>query len=120
KLRTLAFHQSLGDGRVVLYVDYKEVSPDRLEYHIAGNRGAEIIIGKRRWIKTPGGTRWTESPQTPLRQPIPFWQSAKNAYLLGTVRRAGRPAWKISFFDLPGGPAWITILVDKATLHTTE
>jgi hypothetical protein len=36
------------------------------------------------------------------------------------VSRSGRPAWKVSFFDLPGGPAWLTILVDQATLHTTQ
>ena len=32
----------------------------------------------------------------------------------------GRPAWKVSFFDFPGGPAWFTIVVDKATRHTKE
>jgi hypothetical protein len=133
KLRTVAYHDSLGDGRTVIESDWKVVSPDRLEFKI--NRivtpnpneyraekslGAGIIIGSRRWDKPIGGSRWQTSPQLPVQQPVPFWQSATNVRLLGTVMSRGRPAWKISFFDYPGGPAWFTILVDKATLHTTE
>lgn len=120
KLRTLAFHQTLSDGSVTLAANYEEVSPNRLEYAIVGGDGSEIIIGARRWLEARGGTRWQESPQYPIRQPIPFWQSVADAHLLGTVSEDGRPAWKVSFFDFRGGPAWITILVDKATLHTTE
>jgi hypothetical protein len=120
KLHTLAFHQSLGAGQVVLQTNYREVSPNRLEYTNEGNLGSEIIIGDRRWLRASGSSRWLESPQAPVHQPVPFWQSATNAYLLGTVSSGGRPAWKVSFFDFPGGPAWFTILVDKATLHTKE
>jgi hypothetical protein len=132
-LKTLAYRDRLGDGHVVLETNWKIVAPDRIEFQVekligAGrvesktqkNLDAGIIIGSRRWDKPAGSTRWTASPQSPVRQPIPFWVSATNAYVLGTVSVDGRPAWKISFFDFPGGPAWFTILVDKTTLHTTQ
>jgi len=59
------------------------------------------------------------SDQTPVRQPVPFWVSAVDAHLLGTVSVHGRPAWKVSFFD-PKTPGWYTILIDKATMHTVN
>ena len=120
KLHSLAYHDSLGDGTFVLETDWKIVSPNRIEFNIQNNLGAGIIIGDRRWDKVRGGTRWLAAPQLPVHQPVPFWQSATNVHLLGTVLSGGRPAWKVSFFDSPGGPGWFTILVDKATLHTTE
>ena len=58
--------------------------------------------------------------QYPVHQPVPFWRSASDAHLLGTVSDHGHPAWKVSFFDLSGGPGWFTIIVDKASLHTTQ
>ena len=133
KLHTLAYHDSLGDGKVVLETDWKIVGPDRIEFHETGLRrmsapgrliekdyGAGIIIGDRRWDRLAGSSKWLPSPQTPVRQPIPFWQSSTDARLLGTVMWHGAPAWKVSFFDLTGGPGWFTIIVDKATLHTRE
>ena len=54
-----------------------------------------------------------------MTQPQPFWQSAVDAHVLGSVNVHGRPAWKVSFFD-PKTPAWFTILVDKQTKHTLD
>ena len=59
------------------------------------------------------------SPQTPVSQPQPFWESAVDARVLGSVSDHGRPAWKVSFFD-PKTPGWFTILVDKATMRTVD
>ena len=120
KLDTLAYHDSLGDGHVVLETNWKVVSPNRIEFKIQDDGGAGIIIGPRRWDQIRGSDKWIASPQVPVTQPVPFWQSATNAYVLGTVSYHGRPAWKISFFDAPGGPGWFTILVDKGTMHTME
>ena len=119
KLDSVVIHDSLGDGRIVLKTEWKIVAPDRVQYHIQGGGGDAVIIGSRRWDRRPGTKVWVASPQAPLRQPVPFWQSATNARLLGTVTSGGRPAWKVSFFD-PQTPGWFTIVVDKATLHTTE
>ena len=133
ELRTLAYRDRLGDGNAVLVSDWKVVSPDRIEFKIVKiltpkrnefklqkSLGAGVIIGGRRWDMARGSTRWLAGPQLPVEQPVPFWQSATNVYLHGTVVSRGRPAWKLSFYDGPGGPAWFTIVVDKATLHTTE
>src|SRR5258708_28764376 len=79
-----------------------------------------MIIGDPRWAKLGARGRCVRSSQYPVHQPIPFWQSATDAHLLGTVIDHGRPAWRVSFFDLAGGPGWFTIIVDKASLHTTE
>ena len=119
KLDSVLIHDSLGDGRIVLNTEWKIVAPDRLEYHIQGGGGDAVIIGSRRWDKPRGTTSWLASPQVPLHQPVPFWQTATNAHVLGTVMSGGRPAWKVSFFD-PKTPGWFTIVVDKATLRTTE
>jgi hypothetical protein len=118
-LVTLTFHDSLGDGHVVLNTVWKAVAPDRLEYTIESG-GASILIGNTRWDRAPGSTRWVKSAQFPVHQPVPFWQSVTNAHLLGTVTYHGKPAWKISFFDPTGGPGWFTIVVDKSTLHTMD
>ena len=119
RLRSVAIHDSLGDGRIVLQTEWQIVAPDRIAYQIAGGGGSAVIIGNRRWDKPAGATRWLTSPQSPVRQPEPFWQSQTNAHLLGTVSSAGRPAWKVSFFD-PQTPGWYTIVVDKATMWTRE
>jgi hypothetical protein len=118
-LKTLVFRDRLGDGRITLDTVWKAVAPDRLAYAIRNTGEQSIIIGDRRWTKPAGSRRWLVSPQTPVLQPQPFWTKAENARVLGTVTDRGRPAWKISFFD-PTVPGWFTILVDKATMRTTE
>ncbi len=111
-------HDKLGDGNATLDTFWKIVAPDRVAYAISDG-DESIIIGNRRWVKPAGSKRWIESAQEPVQQPQPFWQSAADARILGTVSVHGRPAWKISFFD-PQTPAWFTILVDKATMHTVD
>jgi hypothetical protein len=118
-LHTLVFEDSLSSGgSITLDTRWEIVAPDRVAYEIKGE-SSSVIIGDERWDKPAGGSKWQESPQAPVQQPQPFWVSATDARLLGTVFVHGRAAWKISFFD-PGTPGWFTILVDKATMHTLD
>jgi hypothetical protein len=117
-LNTLVIRDKLGDGRVTLDTLWKIVAPDRIAYRVMTGEES-IIIGDRRWTRPAGSKRWLASPQQPVQQPLPFWTSAVDARVLGTVSVRGRPAWKVSFFD-PGTPGWFTILVDKGTMHTME
>jgi hypothetical protein len=117
-LRTLVIHDIFGDGHASLNTVYRIVAPDKLTYQIQGG-GDAVIIGTRRWDRPSGSTRWVTQAQTPIRQPAPFWVSAVDAHLLGTVSVAGRPAWKVSFFD-PQTPGWYMLLIDKASLHTMD
>jgi hypothetical protein len=118
-LKTLVFRDVLSaGGPVTLDTLWKVVAPNRVAYTVKGG-GSSVIVGDRRWDKPEGGSTWQESLQSPVQQPQPFWVSATDARLLGTVLVRGRPAWKISFFD-PGTPGWFTILVDKSTMHTLD
>lgn len=114
-LRTLAFYDRLAsDPAHVVVSTWRAVAPDRLAYRIEGGYTA-VIVGGRRWDRAPGG-RWLESPQTvPVKQPVPVWQSATDAYVVG----ATATTWRITFFD-PGTPAWFAISVDKRTLRTLD
>jgi hypothetical protein len=118
-LHTLMFDDRLSTGgAITLNTLWKIVAPDRVAYQIKGG-STSVIIGDRRWDKAAGGAKFVESPQAPVQQPQPFWVSAMDARVLGTVTVHGRPAWRISFFD-PKTPGWFTILVDKATMHTVD
>ncbi len=114
-LHSLAFTDRLAsDASHAVVSTWRAVAPDRLAYRIRDGWSA-VIIGGRRWDRAPGG-RWIESPQTAtLRQPVPVWQAATDAHVIGSTRTA----WRISFFD-PRTPAWFRITVDKRTLHTVE
>ena len=118
-LRSLTFHERLGSSpHQVVTSDWRIQAPDRLEYEIVGG-GAGVIVGDRRWDRQAGRAGWVQSPQQPLTQPVPFWISVTDAYVLGVVTVRGRRAWRISFFD-PGTPAWFTVAVDRATLRTLD
>jgi hypothetical protein len=118
-LKTLEFRDLLSTGgSLTLDTLWKVVAPNRVAYEIKGS-SSSVIIGDRRWDKPAGESAWQESPQAPVQQPQPFWVSATDARILGTVSVHGRPAWRISFYD-PGTPGWFTILVDKATMHTVD
>ena len=114
-LRTLAFYDRLAsDPAHVVFSRWRAVAPDRLAYRIEGGYAA-VIVGGRRWDRAPGG-RWIESPQTvPVRQPVPVWQSATDAHVVG----ATATTWRITFFD-PRTPAWFAISVDKHTFRTLD
>jgi hypothetical protein len=113
-LRSLAFSDRLASDSVHSVVStWRAAAPNRLAYHVTGGYDA-IIVGGRRWDRAPRG-RWIESPQTTLRQPVPVWQSAVDAHVVGQTPGA----WRITFFD-PRTPAWFAVTVDKRTLHTLD
>jgi hypothetical protein len=114
-LHSLAFFDRLGsDAAHVVVSHWVAVAPDRLAYRIPGGPSA-VIVGGKRWDKMPG-SRWIESPQSlPVRQPVPVWQSATDAHVVGETAKA----WRVTFFD-PRTPAWFDIAVDKGTLRTTD
>ncbi len=118
-LRSLSFRESLGSGtgRVVRST-WQLQAPDRLAYQVSGGWAA-VVVGGRRWDRSPSGGRWVPSPQTPLTQPVPFWVSVRDAHVLGTATVQGRPAWRVSFFD-PDTPAWFSVVLDRKTLRTLE
>jgi hypothetical protein len=114
-LHSLAFSDRLGsDASHVVISNWRAVAPDRLAYAIPGGYSA-VIVGDKRWDRAPGG-RWIESPQTALlRQPVPVWQSATDAHVVGETGTA----WRITFYD-PRTPAWFEITVDKRTTRTLD
>ncbi len=114
-LHSLAFSDRLGsDARHVVFSTWRAVAPNRLAYVIRGGYRA-VIVGGKRWDRSPGG-RWIESPQTAeLRQPVPVWQSARDAHVVGETKTA----WRITFYD-PRTPAWFEITVDKRTMRTLD
>jgi hypothetical protein len=113
-LHSLAFSERLAsDAKHAVESTWRVAAPNRLAYHVAGGYDG-VIVGGRRWDRAPGG-RWIESPQTPVRQPVPAWQSAVDAHV---VSRSGTAA-RITFFD-PRTPAWFEITVDLRTMRTLQ
>ena len=120
RLRTLTTHERLASSPTqVVNTIYQAEAPDRLTYKIAGGGPQAVIIGSKRWDRNHAVGKWQLSAQSPLRQPTPFWTSATDAHLLGMTRINGRTASLISFYDAKI-PAFFTIAVDKATLHTLD
>jgi hypothetical protein len=114
-LHTLAFSDRLGsDATHVVFTEWKAVAPNRLSYAIRGGPSAVIVAG-RRWDREPGG-KWIESPQSvQVREPVPLWQSATDAHVVGETAAA----WLVTFYD-PRTPAWFEITVDKKTSRTLD
>jgi hypothetical protein len=118
-LRSVSFTEALASSpRPPLRSSWQLQAPDRVAYQVRGGWAA-VIIGERRWDRSPGKANWVESPQTRLTQPVPSWGAVTDAYLLGRTRVRGRSAWKLSFFD-PRTPAWFTVALDAKTLHTLD
>jgi len=118
-LRSLSYRERLASSQdEIVSSTWRIEAPDRVAYEIVGGGGG-VIVGGKRWDRTAGSTRWVESPQLPVTQPVPFWVSATDAHVLGTATVRGRPAWRVSFFD-PGTPAWFDALIDRATLRTLD
>jgi hypothetical protein len=118
-LRTLVTHERLAsDPAHTLTTVYRAVAPDRLR--LTSSSGAQaIIVGDRRWDRTPGRP-WRTSSQEPIRSVIPWWVTTPvEPHLLGGGRVAGRPVWVVSFVT-PQVPAWFTIWIDKRTHRTLE
>jgi hypothetical protein len=118
-LRSLSFHEHLASDSVHETTStWRIEAPDRVAYQVAGGY-AGIVVGDRRWDRSPTGKRWVPSAQSRLTQPVPAWVRVTDAHVLGTATVGGRPAWRISFFD-PGTPAWFTVAIDRQTFHTLD
>ena len=118
-LRSVSFTEALAsDPRPPLRSTWQLQAPDRVAYQVHGGWSA-VIIGGRRWDRSPGDTKWVVSQQTRLTQPVPSWGAVTDPYLLGHTTARGHPAWKLSFFD-PRTPAWFTVTLDAKTLHTLD
>ncbi len=117
-LSSLSFDETLGSGsgRVVTS-SWRVQAPDRLAYRIVGGPSA-IVIGKRRWDKSPGKP-WKASSQSPIRQPVPTWVRPTDARIVGATVVRGRPALVVTFFDA-STPGWFRLVVDRATLRTLD
>jgi hypothetical protein len=114
---TFREHLSGGNGAAVIST-WRIQAPDRVAYDVAGGE-AGIIIGTRRWDKTPGSGRWERSAQSRLRQPVPAWVRFSNAHVLRRVTYRGRSAVQVSFYD-PASKAWFRLTVERATGRTLE
>jgi hypothetical protein len=118
-LRSLSFSETLASGpRQSTSSTWRIQRPDRVAYQVKGG-WASVIVGERRWDRSPSDGRWVSSAQTRLTQPRPPWVSVRDAHLLGTETVLGRRAWRVSFFD-PGTPGWFEIMLDRQTQHTLE
>jgi hypothetical protein len=106
-------HLSSGPPYEPLVTQFSYVAPDRLAYSTS-RAGDAVVVGGRRWDRRTGKQRWLASPQDPLALPAPDWRRALDASILGSGRRAGRPVWRVSFYD-PTVPAWFEVELDKRT-----
>ena len=121
RLRTLVYVESLrSEPRGGILTTWKMAAPSTLSYQIRGGASA-VVIGRRRWDQARPGGRWERGAQNPpLRVPLPPWGSpTTNAYVLGSARVHGRPAWIVSFAN-PTIPAWFTAWIDRQTYRTLQ
>jgi len=117
-LQSLSFSDRLAsDPEHVVVSTWQTQAPDRLAYQIVKGYSA-VIVGKHRWDKAPGG-RWKRSPQLPITQPTPPWETATNAHVLGPAVVGGRPGTRVTFYD-PQTPGWYTVVLERRTLRTLE
>jgi hypothetical protein len=117
-LHALAWSDVLGSSaQVKVATNWQAVAPNRLAYQVKHGPKA-VIIGDTRWDKFTQTSAWQQSQNSaPIRQPLPFWESATDAHVLGQTTFAGKRVTEISFFD-PKTPGWFQIFVDPTTLRT--
>lgn len=118
-LRSLSFDDSLASGPThSTQSAWRVQAPDRVSYQVVGG-WAGIVVGARRWDRSPTAKTWVMSPQSPLTQPVPGWVHVTDAHVIGKSTVAGHPVWRISFFD-PATPAWFTVAIDRRTFYTRD
>jgi hypothetical protein len=118
-LRSMSYLDRLSSDPAHTVVSHWQiVAPDRLAYEIGNGGGQSVIVGQQRWDRSQGGA-WQKSSALRLHQPQPFWVAATDAHVIASGRIAGRPVWRVSFFD-PKTPGWFLASIDKATARTLD
>src|SRR4051812_23579143 len=99
-LHSLIIGERLGSGPryAPLVTQFNYVAPDRLSYRIEGG-GESVVIGGKRWDREDPKGAWQVSEQEPLRVPSSDWRRVRDASVLGSGVRDGRPVWRVSFYD---------------------
>lgn len=119
-LDSLTFNEHLASDAVHSTTStWRIQAPNRVAYTITGGGADGIIVGDKRWDRTTPKSKWIESPQSELTQPLPPWTAVRDAHVLAEETFLGHPAWLISFFD-PGTPAWFTAVIEQKTYHTLQ
>lgn len=119
-LDSLTFNEHLASDAIhATSSTWRIQSPNRVAYTITGGGADGIIVGDKRWDRTTPSSKWIESPQTELTQPVPPWTAVQDAHVLAEEKFRGHPAWLVSFFD-PGTPAWFTAVIEQKTYHTLQ
>ena len=90
------------------------MAPSSLAYRITKGGPEGVIIGAKRWDRTPGSA-WQQSAQTPIHQPTPFWISWQDAHVLAKTKGG----WVVSFFD-PKTPGWYRLTIARRTMLPLE
>jgi hypothetical protein len=101
--------------------EYKLRAPDRLEW-TTGLGVRSIVIGRRQWIRSPGGD-WREGEYgSGLAFKTRSWFSwrryARTVRLLGERRAGGRRVAELALMD-EGTPVWFILTVDLSTHRVT-
>ena len=119
-LDSLTFNEHLASDAIHSTTStWRIQSPNRVAYTITGNGADGIIVGDKRWDRTTPQSKWIESPQLALTQPVPPWTAVRDAHVLAEETFQGHPSWLVSFFD-PGTPAWFTAVIEQKTYHTLQ
>jgi hypothetical protein len=101
--------------------DYRLRAPDRLEW-TTGLGVQSVVIGRRQWIRSPGGG-WREGAYgSGLAFKTRSWFSwrryARTVRLLGERREGGRRVAELALMD-EGTPVWFILTVDLSTHRVT-
>jgi hypothetical protein len=119
-LDSLTFNEHLASDAIHSVTSTWHVqAPNRVAYTITGGGADGIIVGDKRWDRTTPTSKWIESPQFELTQPVPPWTAVQDAHVLAAETFQGHRSWLVSFFD-PGTPAWFTVVIERKTYHTLQ
>ena len=94
-------------------------APDRVAYQVVGG-WAGIVVGARRWDRSPTSKKWVVSPQSPLTQPVPGWVHVTDAHVLGKERLSAAMRPGSSRSSIPEHRPWFTLAIDRRSYFTLD
>jgi hypothetical protein len=115
---TLAYRDRLeSSSGHTLTTSWHVVAPDRLSYDIDNGTSA-VIVGRWRWDRPAGSTRWVGSRQEPrLALPaLPWGTHVQNVYRLNPPAGRRGKFVRLSLYD-PSTPAWYEVTLDARSFH---